>query len=70
MPRLGVVLSMSTAPPPKSFIDLGRLAEDQGFDAALVNEGLAGAGMPALAVSPVNEERLAATEKARRVLAP
>lgn len=39
MASLGVVLSTSTAAPPKSFIELGQLAEDQGFDAVLVNEG-------------------------------
>ncbi len=39
MSRLGVVLSTSTAAPPKSFVELGQLAEDLGFDAVLVNEG-------------------------------
>jgi alkanesulfonate monooxygenase SsuD/methylene tetrahydromethanopterin reductase-like flavin-dependent oxidoreductase (luciferase family) len=39
MARLGVVLSTSTAAPPTTFAPLGQLAEDQGFDAVLVNEG-------------------------------
>lgn len=37
--RLGVVLSTATEAPPKEFIELGKLAEDRGFDAMLVNEG-------------------------------
>ena len=39
MKRLGVVLSTATEAPPKEFIELGRLAEEQGFAAILVNEG-------------------------------
>ncbi len=39
MERLGVVLSTATEAPPKEFVALGRLAEEQGFDAILVNEG-------------------------------
>lgn len=39
MPRLGVVLSTATEAPPKEFIQLGQLAEENGFDAILVNEG-------------------------------
>jgi alkanesulfonate monooxygenase SsuD/methylene tetrahydromethanopterin reductase-like flavin-dependent oxidoreductase (luciferase family) len=37
--RLGVVLSTATAAPPKEFVDLGKIAEDNGFEAILVNEG-------------------------------
>ena len=37
--RLGVVLSKATEAPPKEFVELGKLAEDKGFDAMLVNEG-------------------------------
>ncbi|MGH7965581.1 MAG: LLM class flavin-dependent oxidoreductase [Candidatus Binatia bacterium] len=37
--RLGVVLSTVTDGPPQEFVQLGRLAEDKGFDAVLVNEG-------------------------------
>jgi alkanesulfonate monooxygenase SsuD/methylene tetrahydromethanopterin reductase-like flavin-dependent oxidoreductase (luciferase family) len=39
MARLGVVLSTATEAPPKEFIELGKLAEDSGFAAMLVNEG-------------------------------
>ncbi len=39
MLRLGVVLSTATEAPPKEFIELGKLAEDKGFAAMLVNEG-------------------------------
>jgi alkanesulfonate monooxygenase SsuD/methylene tetrahydromethanopterin reductase-like flavin-dependent oxidoreductase (luciferase family) len=39
MARLGVVLSTATEAPPKEFCELGKLAEDKGFDAILVNEG-------------------------------
>jgi alkanesulfonate monooxygenase SsuD/methylene tetrahydromethanopterin reductase-like flavin-dependent oxidoreductase (luciferase family) len=39
MTRLGVVLSTATEAPLKEFIELGRLAEEKGFDAILVNEG-------------------------------
>ncbi len=39
MTRLGVVLSTATEAPLKEFIELGRLAEEQGFAAILVNEG-------------------------------
>lgn len=37
--RLGVVLSTVTAGPPQEFVDIGRLAEQQGFEAVFVNEG-------------------------------
>ena len=37
--RLGVVLSTATEAPPKEFVELGKLAEDRGFAALLVNEG-------------------------------
>lgn len=39
MAPLGVVLSTSTAAPLKEYVRLGQLAEAQGFDAVLVNEG-------------------------------
>lgn len=39
MTRLGVVLSTATEAPPKEFVELGRLAEEKGFAAILVNEG-------------------------------
>src|SRR5215510_924654 len=39
MSRLGVVLSTATEAPPKEFVQLGQLAEEQGFEAILVNEG-------------------------------
>lgn len=39
MSSLGVVLSTATEAPPKEFIELGKLAEDKGFAAMLVNEG-------------------------------
>ncbi len=39
MHRLGVVLSTATDAPPKEFVDIGRSAEELGFDAVLVNEG-------------------------------
>lgn len=39
MDRLGVVLSTATEAPPKEFVELGRMAEDHGFTAMLVNEG-------------------------------
>jgi alkanesulfonate monooxygenase SsuD/methylene tetrahydromethanopterin reductase-like flavin-dependent oxidoreductase (luciferase family) len=39
MSRLGVVLSTATEAPAKEFVTLGRLAEEKGFDAILVNEG-------------------------------
>jgi alkanesulfonate monooxygenase SsuD/methylene tetrahydromethanopterin reductase-like flavin-dependent oxidoreductase (luciferase family) len=39
MTRLGIVLSTATEAPPKEFVRLGRLAEEKGFDAILVNEG-------------------------------
>src|SRR5215467_4129362 len=39
MTRLGVVLSTATEAPLKEFVELGRLAEEQGFEAILVNEG-------------------------------
>lgn len=37
--RLGVVLSTVTAGPPQEFVDIGRLAEQRGFEAVFVNEG-------------------------------
>ena len=37
--RLGVVLSTVTAGPPQEFVDIGRLAEQHGFEAVYVNEG-------------------------------
>ncbi len=37
--RLGIVLSTATAAPPKEFVELGRIAEGNGFEALLVNEG-------------------------------
>ena len=37
--RLGMVLSTATAAPPKEFVELGKIAEDNGFEAMLVNEG-------------------------------
>ncbi len=37
--RLGVVLSTVTAGPPQEFVDIGRLAEQNGFEAVFVNEG-------------------------------
>jgi len=39
MDRLGVVLSTATEAPLKEFIELGKLAEDKGYAAILVNEG-------------------------------
>ena len=39
MNRLGVVLSTATEAPPKEFVELGKLAEDKGYAAILVNEG-------------------------------
>jgi 5,10-methylenetetrahydromethanopterin reductase len=39
MSRLGIVLSTATEAPPKEFIQLGQLAEENGFAAILVNEG-------------------------------
>ena len=39
MERLGMVLSTATAAPPKEFVELGKIAEDSGFEAMLVNEG-------------------------------
>lgn len=37
--RLGIVLSTATAAPPKEFVELGKIAESNGFEAMLVNEG-------------------------------
>ena len=55
--RLGMVLSTATAAPPKEFVELGRIAEDNGFEAMLVNEGrgdaLACAEAIALATSTI-----------------
>ena len=39
MRRFGVVLSTATAGSPQEFIDIGKMAEDQGYEAVLVNEG-------------------------------
>lgn len=39
MTRLGVVLSTATEARPKEFVRLGQYAEEQGFEAILVNEG-------------------------------
>lgn len=39
MDRLGVVLSTVTEAPLKEFVELGKLAEDKGYAAILVNEG-------------------------------
>ena len=39
MNRLGVVLSTATEAPSKEFVELGKLAEDKGYTAILVNEG-------------------------------
>ena len=39
MDRLGVVLSTATEAPLKEFVELGKLAEDKGYAAILVNEG-------------------------------
>ena len=36
---LGIVLSTATAAPPQEFVEIGRMAEDRGFDAVFVNEG-------------------------------
>ena len=36
---LGIVLSTATAAPPQEFVEIGRIAEDKGFDAVFVNEG-------------------------------
>ena len=36
---LGIVLSTATAAPPQEFVEIGRAAEDKGFDAVFVNEG-------------------------------
>ena len=36
---LGIVLSTATAAPPQEFVEIGRVAEDKGFDAVFVNEG-------------------------------
>ena len=37
--RLGIVLSTATDAPPRELMDIGKLAEDQGYEAILVNEG-------------------------------
>jgi alkanesulfonate monooxygenase SsuD/methylene tetrahydromethanopterin reductase-like flavin-dependent oxidoreductase (luciferase family) len=58
MARLGVVLSTSTAAPPKTFAPLGQLAEEQGFDAVLVNEGRGDALACAEAIA-LNTSRIA-----------
>lgn len=39
MHPLGIVLSTATAAPPQEFVEIGRIAEDRGFDAVFVNEG-------------------------------
>ena len=56
MARLGVVLSTSTAAPPKTFVQLGQLAEDHGFDAVLVNEGRGDALACAEAIAPLSRK--------------
>jgi len=38
-PRLGIVLSTATDAPPRELMAIGKLAEDHGYTAALVNEG-------------------------------
>jgi len=48
--RLGLVLSTVTEAPPQEFVELGKLAEDNGFDAMLVNEGAGDALANALAI--------------------
>ena len=48
--RLGLVLSTVTDAPPQEFVALGKLAEDHGFDAMLVNEGAGDALANALAI--------------------
>lgn len=48
--RLGFVLSTVTDAPPQEFVELGKLAEDRGFDAMLVNEGAGDALANALAI--------------------
>ncbi len=48
--RLGLVLSTVTDAPPQEFVELGKLAEDKGFDAMLVNEGAGDALANALAI--------------------
>lgn len=37
--RLGIVLSTATDAPPRELMAIGKLAEDHGYEAALVNEG-------------------------------
>lgn len=55
--RLGIVLSTATAAPPRELVEVGRMAEDNGFEAVLVNEGrgdaLACAEAIALATSTI-----------------
>lgn len=48
--RLGFVLSTVTDAPPQEFVELGKMAEDKGFDAMLVNEGAGDALANALAI--------------------
>lgn len=48
--RLGFVLSTVTDAPPQEFVELGKMAEAQGFDAMLVNEGAGDALANALAI--------------------
>jgi len=38
-PRLGIVLSTVTDGPPQEFVDIGRLAEEHGYESVFVNEG-------------------------------
>ena len=38
-PRLGIVLSTATDAPPRELMEIGKLAEDHGYEAVLVNEG-------------------------------
>lgn len=55
--RLGIVLSTATDAPPRELMDIGKLAEDHGYEAVLVNEGrgdaLACAEAIALATSTI-----------------
>ena len=37
--RLGIVLSTATDAPPRELMEIGKLAEDHGYEAVLVNEG-------------------------------
>ena len=54
--RLGVVLSTVTAGPPQEFVDIGRLAEQHGFDSVFVNEGRGDALACAQAIASATRE--------------